>query len=192
MSIVPGRRARRGGCVTHSARRSAECRSTGRFRGREVCRWRVETQTHNRNQSQIHNETETQTHNRNRISVKLLVNDAFGSHFSRVNRPSVQNDSSALAFRPITEVVPGVPCRPQGEGRNCSVVQLPNSTVQNLFFGKIGFEPSVGGSSCADRVSDWPNAARRSGSKEETDGRRGGCVASRSSDTNLPDSFPGS
>ncbi|CAB0005871.1 unnamed protein product [Nesidiocoris tenuis] len=26
----------------------------------------------------------------------------------------------ALAFRPITEVVPGVPCRPQGEGRNCS------------------------------------------------------------------------
>ncbi|CAB0009931.1 unnamed protein product [Nesidiocoris tenuis] len=33
-----------------------------------------------------------------------------------VSKPPFQ----ALAFRPITEVVPGVPCRPQGEGRNCS------------------------------------------------------------------------
>ncbi|CAB0001841.1 unnamed protein product [Nesidiocoris tenuis] len=29
-------------------------------------------------------------------------------------------ETEALAFRPITEVVPGVPCRPQGEGRNYS------------------------------------------------------------------------
>ncbi|CAA9997173.1 unnamed protein product [Nesidiocoris tenuis] len=62
------------------------------------------------------------------LGSATVIGGKRAKHFSD-GRPKSKPPFQALAFRPVAKVVPGVPCRPQGEGWNCSRL---------LRWGKIG------------------------------------------------------
>ncbi|CAB0005798.1 unnamed protein product [Nesidiocoris tenuis] len=56
-----------------------------------------------------------------------IFHTKFGGH--EFQPPNTRNTHKRWLFAPITEVVPGVPCRPQGEGRNSNLVSYDRSAL---------------------------------------------------------------